>query len=189
MTKIVFLNSMNYLDIILSIPLLWGLYKGLTRGIIKELASLLALILGIYGGVRFSEQLKQTLEANTSIDESFLPIIAFAGTFIVIVLLVRLLGFMLDKTIRLVALGMINRLFGGVFGALKTSLIISALLIVFNTLEHYLELIPNEQKKNSLLYQPISKMAPFLLLESEDENSLIEEAEKVWQQTESVIPL
>ena len=179
---------MNYLDIILSIPLLWGFYKGLTRGIIKELASLLALIFGIYGAVHFSEQLQPTLQANTSIDESFLPIISFAATFIVIVLLVRLLGLMLDKIIKLVALGMISGLLGGVFGALKTAFIISALLLVFNTLDYHLELIPNEQKKNSLLYQTISEMVPLLLPEAEDGNSLIEEAEKVWQEAEEIIP-
>ena len=67
---------MNYLDIILSIPLLWGLYKGITRGIIKELASLLALVLGTYGAIHFSEQIQPTLQANTSIDESYLPWVA-----------------------------------------------------------------------------------------------------------------
>ena len=180
---------MNYLDIILSTPLLWGLYKGLTRGIIKELTSLLALILGIYVAVHFSEQFQPILQANTSIDESFWPIIAFAATFIVIVFLVRLLGMMLDKVIKLVALGMISRVLGGVFGVLKTAFIISALLLAFNTLDYHLELIPNEQKKNSLLYQPISKMVPLLLPEAEDRNSLIEEAEKAWHEAEEVISL
>ena len=118
-----------------------------------------------------------------------MPIIAFAVTFIVIVLLVRLLGLILDKIIKLVALGMISRFLGGFFGALKTAFIISALLLVFNTLDYHLELIPDEQKKNSLLYQPISEMVPLLLPEAGYLNSLIEEAEKVWQEAEEVIPL
>ena len=132
---------MNYLDIILSIPLLIGLYKGISRGIIKELASLLALIIGIYGAVHFSEQLQPKLQTSIFIDESFLPII------------------------------------------------ISAFLLVFNTLEHHLELIPDEQKKNSLLYQPLSEMLSFLVPEGGDGNSLIEEAQKVWQEAEQAIPL
>ena len=189
MTKIVFLNPMNYLDIVLSIPLLLGLYKGLKRGIIKELASLLALIFGIYGAVHFSEQLQPILQANTSIDDSSLSIITFAVTFVVIALLVRLLVLMLDKIIKLVALGMISRLLGGFFGMLKTSFIVSALLLVFNTIDYHLELISGEQKKNSFLYQPISEMVPLLLPEVEDVKSLIEEGEKVWQETEEVIPL
>ena len=88
----------------------------------------------------------------------------------------------------MVSLGMISRLLGGVFGVLKTAFIISALLLVFNTLDYHLKLIPGEQKKKSLLYQPISEMVPFLLPEIEDGNSLIEEAEKVWQEAEEAIP-
>ena len=180
---------MNYIDIILSIPLLWGLYKGLKRGIIKELTSLLALILGIYGAVHFSEQLQSIFQANISIDDSLLPIISFAASFILIVLLVRLIGLLLDKIIKMAALGMISRLLGGVFGMLKTGFIISAILLVFNTLDYQLEIIPKEQKKNSLLHQPISEMVSLLIRDVEDGNNLIEEAEKIWQEAEEVIPL
>ena len=180
---------MNYLDIILSIPLLWGLYKGLKRRIIKELTTLLALILGIYGAVHFSEQLQATLQANISIDDSLLPIISFAASFIMIVLLVKSIGLLLDKIIKMVALGMISRLLGGVFGMLKTAFIISAILLVFNTLDYQLELIPKEQKKNSILHRPISEMVPLIIRDIEDGNSLIEEAEKIWKEAEEVIPL
>lgn len=180
---------MNYLDIVLSIPLLWGLYKGLKRGIIKELTTLLALILGIYGAVHFSEQLQATLQANISIDDSLLPIISFATSFIMIVLLVKSIGLLLDKIIKMVALGMISRLLGGFFGMLKTAFIISAILLVFNTLDYQLELIPKEQKKNSLLHRPISEMVPLIIRDIEDGNSLIEEAEKIWKEAEEVIPL
>ena len=178
---------MNYLDIFLSIPLLWGLYKGLTRGIIKEIASLLAFILGIYAAVYFSEQLQPILQANMSINESFLPIITFTATFIVITFLVRLIGLLLDKIVKIMALGMISRLLGGVFGVLKTAFVISALLLIFNTLDNYLKLIPGEEKKKSLLYQPISEMVPHLLPKVEDGNRLIEEAEKSVARRYSII--
>jgi len=46
----------NTLDIILAVPLLYGLYKGFTRGLIVEIASLVGLVLGIYGGVHFSQK-------------------------------------------------------------------------------------------------------------------------------------
>ena len=45
---------MNYLDIIIIIPLIWGAYKGFRKGFIIEIASLIALILGIWGGINFS---------------------------------------------------------------------------------------------------------------------------------------
>ncbi len=45
---------MNWLDIVLAIPLLWFTYKGFRNGLIIELASLAALILGIFIALHFS---------------------------------------------------------------------------------------------------------------------------------------
>ena len=178
---------MNYLDIILAIPLLWGLYKGVSRGIIKELASLIALILGIYGSVHFAHYIQPYLKAEFSIESSFLPIFSFAITFIAIVLLIKLLGVIIDKIVKMVALGIISRLAGGVFGVLKIAFVLSSILLIVNTFEYHLHLIPIEQKKSSILYKPISNMVPSIAPKVKDGSSLIKEAEKIWQETEANI--
>jgi membrane protein required for colicin V production len=180
---------MNYLDIILAIPLLWGLYKGVLRGIIKELASLMALIVGIYGTVHFADSIQPYLKSELSIESSFLPIVSFAITFIAIVLIVRFIGFVIDKIIRMVALGLLSKLLGGVFGMLKTAFIISAFLLVFNTFDYHVNLIPLEQKNSSVLYKPISNMIPSIAPSVNDGNSLIDEAEKIWEDAEAKINL
>jgi len=178
---------MNYLDIILVIPLLWGLYKGVSKGIIKELASLMALIIGIYGAVHFADSIQPYIKSSLSIESSFLPILSFAITFIGIVLVVRVIGFIVDKIIKLVALGFISRVLGGVFGVLKTAYIISALLLIVNTFDYYLNLIPLEQKNASVLYRPLSNMIPSIAPNVSDGNSLINEAEKIWEEAEQKI--
>lgn len=178
---------MNYLDIILVIPLLWGLYKGVSKGIIKELASLVALIIGIYGAVHFADSIQPYIKNSLSIESSFLPILSFAITFIGIVLVVRVIGFIVDKIIKLVALGFISRVLGGVFGVLKTAFIISALLLIVNSFDYYLNLIPLEQKNASVLYRPLSNMIPSITPNVSDGNSLINEAEKIWEEAEQKI--
>jgi len=178
---------MNYLDIILVIPLLWGLYKGVSKGIIKELASLMALIIGIYGAVHFADSIQPYIKNSLSIESSFLPILSFAITFIGIVLVVRVIGFIVDKIIKLVALGFISRVLGGVFGVLKTAFIISALLLIVNTFDYYLNFIPLEQKNASVLYRPLSNMIPSIAPNVSDGNSLINEAEKIWEEAEQKI--
>ena len=180
---------MNYLDIILVIPLLWGLYKGISSGIVKELATLIALIAGIYGAVHFADNIHPYLKEQFAIESSFLPIISFAGTFIVIVLAVKLIGFIIDKIVKAVALGIISRLLGGVFGVLKTAFIISALLLIINTFDYYLKLIPIEQKKQSVLYKPISNMIPSIMPNVKDGDYLIKEANKIWKDAEEKINL
>jgi membrane protein required for colicin V production len=78
---------------------------------------------------------------------------------------------------------------GGVFGIMKTAFIISGLLLIVNTFDYYLNLIPIEQKKQSILYQPISNMIPSIMPNVKDGDSLIKEAEKVWKDAEEKITL
>ena len=42
---------MNFLDIVIGLLLVWGLFKGLKNGLFVEIASLAALIAGIYGAI------------------------------------------------------------------------------------------------------------------------------------------
>ena len=77
---------MNYLDIVLSVPLLWGLYKGISRGIIKELSTLLALILAIYGAVNYSTPIVLFLSDFITINKEYQSVVGFSITFIAIVL-------------------------------------------------------------------------------------------------------
>ena len=175
---------MNYLDAVLAIPLLLGLYKGVTRGIVKELSSLLALVLGIYGAVHFADISAPYLKEHLSIDSSFLKLASFAVTFVLIAMLVRLLGAMLNKVIKMVALGFVSRLLGAIFGVLKAAFVLSALLLIFNTADYYLELVPKKQKKESLLYAPISSLVPSIVPEAKDGSSLLKEAQKAMEEVE-----
>ncbi len=176
---------MNYLDIILAIPLLWGLYRGFSKGIIIELSTLLALVLGIYGAIHFATHIQPFLIDEFSINSAFLPIVSFGLTFLVIVLIVRLLGFLVDRFFKLVALGFLSRVLGGVFGVLKMAFMISACLLIFNTFDYHLELISKEQKKSSLLYRPICNMVTSIVPGVSDAHTLIEKAERIWTEMPS----
>ena len=57
--------SMNYLDIILIIPLAYGLVQGLRKGLVKEIAGLLAVVLGVYLARYFSLPASQALAEMT----------------------------------------------------------------------------------------------------------------------------
>ena len=151
---------MSYLDIILCIPLCWGLYKGFTKGLIIQLASLIALTLGIYGSIMFSSLAQDMLTSNFQIDNKYVPIIAFAATFLTIIIAVHFLGKLLEKMINMVALGLFNKLLGAAFGLLKVALILSALLFVFEGIDKKLSLLPPGEKAKSFLYIPMSELIP-----------------------------
>ena len=75
---------MNYLDIAIAAPLLYGLIKGFSNGLIKEITGLLSLIIGIYIAVNFSILLEPHLSGIFAYYEQFKPIIVFAVLFVVL---------------------------------------------------------------------------------------------------------
>ena len=58
------------------------------------------------------------------------------------------------------ALGFLNKLAGSFFGILKAAVILSIALLLINQFND--DLISHQKKKNSLLYGPISSIAPVL---------------------------
>ena len=73
---------------------------------------------------------------------------------------VHLLARAIDKLLKAVALGWLNRLAGMMFGILKTAFIISIILVLVNNINKRVPFIPEEHKEDSLLYEPLSKLAP-----------------------------
>ena len=70
----------------------------------------------------------------------------------------------MDKIAALVALGMINKIFGLVFGLFKGILIMSIFLVIFNMIDTKEHILKSEYKKGSLLYQPLFQVAPLILI-------------------------
>ncbi|PCJ87479.1 MAG: colicin V production protein [Flavobacteriales bacterium] len=170
---------MNYLDVVLAVPLIWGIYKGFSKGLIIEVASLLALALGIYGGLKFSGFAADWLTAHGEFNKRYVPLASFAITFAVIVLGVYAFAKLLEKIVNIVSLKLINKLAGAVFGVLKIAVILSVLLLLFDTVDKKLELIPSETKTSSILYRPIKSLAPAILPMLKETNWL------EWQNEES----
>lgn len=151
---------MNYFDLIFAILLLWSAYQGITKGFLIMAASLAALVLGVWGAIRFSDLTAGLLIEHLNLTSRYTALIAFAVTFTGIVIAVHLLARGLDKLVKAVALGFVNRLAGLAFAVLRTAFIISIVLVILNSIDRRAPFIPEEHKGNSLLYNPLSKLAP-----------------------------
>ena len=153
---------MTVIDIVLGALLLFGLVRGLFKGLFVEVASLLALVLGVYGAIHFSNFAADFLQSRTDWSEKTINITAFAITFVIIVLAISLAGKALTKLADFASLGILNKLLGAVFGALKIGLILSVLLIVFDRMNNTLPFVDEEDIEDSVLYEPIKSIAPIL---------------------------
>lgn len=150
---------MNFLDIIIAIPLLWAVYKGFRKGLVIEIASLAALILGIYGGIHFSDAVADFLKERFNWNSTYMPLISFTITFLGIVILVHLVGKVVERIVNIVALGIVNKILGAAFGFLKVAFILSVILIIFDGFDAKMNLIDKDKKEKSMLYKPLRSFA------------------------------
>jgi len=154
---------MNILDIILAIPLLWALYRGFRKGLIYMVASLTALVLGILGAMRFHEMTGSLLQRWFEISPEHLNLVAFAVTFILIVIVVHVAAFLVDKLVKAIALSFVNRAAGMLFGVLVTAFIVSVILMPVDAANQRRQFISEDTIEGSLLYRPLTKFAPAVL--------------------------
>lgn len=169
---------MNYFDYLLLLPLVYGLYRGFTKGFIVELASLVALVAGVYGAMHFSSFTFEYLSEIVEIETSYLQLASYGLTFLLIVLVVTLTGKILTLLVKMVALGLINRLMGAVFGGLKVLLILSVLLMFFDRLNNQFGLVKEEVLDASVLYKPMltqsQNIYPNILEEFDRQKNVLE---------------
>jgi membrane protein required for colicin V production len=161
---------MNWIDFIIIAVLGFGLIQGFIDGLIIEIAKLAALILGVWGAIHFSGWTAEKLSGWFDMQTTWTGIVAFAITFVVIVIGINLLGKLLDTVFRAVALGFAVKSLGAIFGAIKTALILSVIFVFLNSIDEKRHFLPSATIEKSYLYNPISDLVPsiFPVLEGGD---------------------
>lgn len=154
---------MNFIDILICIPLVWGLYKGFTKGLILEAASFIAFGCGVWGGIYFSNSVEQKIIGWSHWHSPYLPIISFAITFLGIVMFIYFFAKIVQRILEGMALGAINKIGGALFGSLKYALVLSVLIFVIDAVEKSYPVISFKAKEGSVLYKPVGKIASFLI--------------------------
>ncbi|MCX6295318.1 MAG: CvpA family protein [Bacteroidetes bacterium] len=154
---------MNYIDILLCMPLVWGLYKGFTKGLIIEAATMVAFGLGVWGGITFSNYVASKIANGFNWHSPYLPIVSFAFTFLGIIILVYFIAKMVQRMVDGMALSAFNKIGGAVFGVLKFAMVMSVIIFMIDALEESYPTISFQTKEESLLYKPVGKIAPMLI--------------------------
>ncbi|MFD0863300.1 CvpA family protein [Sungkyunkwania multivorans] len=169
---------MNFIDIVLGGLILFGFVRGIMKGLFVEVASLVALIAGIYGAIHFSYFVGDYLAERVSWDEKYINLCAFAITFVIIIIIISLAGKLLTKIADFAALGILNKILGGVFGGLKIAVIAGALLVFFHRANDSMGFIEEETLEESALYSPVMSIGEFVfqwVLENKEEIHDMEE--------------
>jgi len=119
---------LNLVDIIILVMLGVFLLKGVLRGLLKEVCSLLGLVCGGLLAFYLHLPLAQWLMELFHWPSKLCITLAFLTVFIGTLLLFGTLGYVLNRFLKLVLLGGLNRLAGGLFGFLQGVLLLALIL-------------------------------------------------------------
>lgn len=155
---------MNWLDVILLLPLLVGLVRGLMRGLISEVIAIAVVILGVVGARFAAPPFSEWLLQQFAWPQGVCDVVAYTLIFLAIAILLSILAKGLTRFMRAIHLGWANRLAGGLFGICKYGVLV--LIVVFimdktNESFHYLDDAP--VVKTSVVYPQMVKATHALL--------------------------
>ncbi len=156
--RIIFV-TMNFLDLILIIPLVIGGWRGFKRGLVIEVFTLLALLVGIYAGIHFSDYLSTILKDKMGFQSEYLPAISFTLILLMVGAMVYFAGKIIEKAVNIIALSMANKIAGMCFGIIKMLYIVSILLVLFEAYEDSENSKNSTVRQESLLYSPIKQVS------------------------------
>lgn len=150
---------MNILDIIILIPIAYGLVRGLIKGFVHELTSLVAIVAGVLGAKLWAAGLALKLAEMLTLEPKYAQPLSYVLLFVAIALSLHLIGKLFEKILKAISLGGINKVLGALFGAIKLALLVS---IIFNCVEFVdskAKFIKKEIKENSVCYKPVIHLA------------------------------
>lgn len=162
---------MTVIDITLAALIGLGIVKGLFKGFFVEVASLLALLMGAYGAIHFSNYAGVFIAKYFELSEKTASITAFIITFIAIVFAISFAGKALTKLASFASLGILNKILGGLFGGFKAALLVSVVLLVFDTLNTSLPIVSEASIAESVFYKRVQSLAPAILPNIVGENA------------------
>tara|TARA_A100001011_G_scaffold341765_1_gene374820 strand:+ start:3695 stop:4219 length:525 start_codon:yes stop_codon:yes gene_type:complete len=172
---------LNYIDLAVVCLLFYGLVRGAFRGFFVEIASLLALVLGVFGALHFSSFTAGLLAKY--LEWEYLPLLAFALTFIGIIIGVAWIGKLLTKLAKVILLGFLNRLLGAVFGACKWLVICGVLIWILGQINVFISFLPEEITNGSLFFEPLQDLGGYLFEQINTDKNPIEEIAPILQQS------
>ena len=150
---------MNILDAIILICLIPAVIQGIRKGFISQAISIVSVIAGIWASARFANIVATWVSRYISSSEQILKIVAFALILVAVFILLGLLGKVLESILNFALLGWVNKLLGVIFSLMKAFLILGLVILAFNSLNNSFGLVKPEVIADSVLYDPVKKLA------------------------------
>ena len=150
---------MNFIDILIIVPIIYAGWKGFKHGLIIEVFTLLALVVGLYAGIHFSDFVAGILKTSFSWDSKYVPVVAFTITFLAVGAMVYFAGKAIERVVKITNLTPVNKGLGIFFGVLKMIYFVSVFIVLIESYDEKNDFFPENSKTESLLYAPVKNVS------------------------------
>ena len=148
--------------IILSITLILGL-KGLFRGLIKEVFGIIGIIGAIFVASRISKEIGDLIAPILVLEnEATIKLIGFVTALVAVWLVVYSAGVIVSKIFAASGLGIVDRIFGFVFGAAKIFLIFSVIAYALYQVQSFKKVI-DEKFADSIVMPHLISVGSYII--------------------------
>lgn len=161
---------MSYLDLFFGMAIAWGAYSGFSKGLIKELASILGVIIGVLLAKNYYPYLDIKLKPIFESEAGFISILSAILIFLLTIMVFKIIAKFLTKFLKIIALGLLNRIIGSVFGIFKTVMLLCILVFIFSNINNVTGIIKAEKLSQSFFYSKIEKINSFIIESNYNEN-------------------
>ena len=161
---------MSYLDLFFGLVLAWGAYSGFSKGLIKELASILGVIIGVFLAKNYYPYLDIKLKLIFESEAGFISILSAILIFLLTIMVFKIIAKFLTKFLKIIALGLLNRIIGSVFGIFKTVLLLCVLVFIFSNINNVTGLIKADKLSQSFFYSKVEKINSLIIKSNYNEN-------------------
>lgn len=161
---------MSYVDLFFGLVLAWGAYSGFSKGLIKELASILGVIIGVLLAKNYYPYLDIKLKPIFESEAGFISILSAILIFLLTIMVFKIIAKFLTKFLKIIALGLLNRIIGSVFGIFKTVMLLCILVFIFSNINNVTGIIKAEKLSQSFFYSKIEKINSFIIESNYNEN-------------------
>ena len=154
---------MNLIDSICLIILIYGSYKGFKNGIVNELLSFIGILLGIYLSKTYYQVVDKYLVSVFDSTNQLVSVISVILIFTLTIILSKILSKVITKALNIMALGLLNKLIGSVFGLLKYLLILCIMTFVFSKANDIFVIIEKNKIEETQIFSKVQKINDYVL--------------------------
>lgn len=146
---------MNALDIVILLLFLPGIIRGISKGFIEQAVSLAGIVASVWMAFKFSSFVSEKLSAYINVSDTVLKIVSFIIILIAVSIVVMLVAKLLTGLFKMAHLGWVNRLLGFIFAVALSAVVISVVIVLFDTINVKFELVKSPVLTESLLFNAL----------------------------------